>query len=113
MNFKLIVFALAISFSLGSCSGNKSDGDSLVRKRIIQKIETDGMGMLKELKIESIEKLNDSTYKGIHSFSNPMIDKKVRVTRNYIFTTDLDSITNNEGVKTEMKSEGEWVETGF
>ena len=42
-----------------------------------------------------------------------MFDKEVRVTRNYTFTADLDSITKKEDVKTEMKSEGEWVKTGF
>ena len=68
--------------------------------------------MLKDIKIESIEKLNDSTYKGVHSFSNPMFDKEVRVTKNYSFTSDLDSITKSESIKTEMKSEGEWVKTG-
>jgi hypothetical protein len=85
----------------------------MVTKRIIQKIESDGMGMIKDLKIEIVEKLNDTTFKGVHSFNNPMFDKEVRVTRNYTFTTDLDSITNKKDIKTEMKSEGEWVKTGF
>ncbi|QDP47325.1 MAG: hypothetical protein Unbinned4388contig1000_44 [Prokaryotic dsDNA virus sp.] len=113
INLKLVVFALVIGFGLVSCGNNESNRDALVRKRIIQKIEMDGMGMLKDLKIESVNKLNDSTYKGVHSFSNPIFNKEIRVTRNYTFTADLDSITKKEGVKTEVKSEGEWVETGF
>lgn len=106
------ILMLAFLFTAISC-GNQNSEESLVKKRIVQKIETDGMGMLKNLKIESVEKLNDSTYKGVHSFTNPMFDNEVRLTRNYIFTTNLDSITKMEGKKTEMKSEGEWVETGF
>ncbi len=113
MNVKLVVFATLVSFGAVSCSGNKLEGDSLVRKRIIQKIDTDGMGMLKDIEIEKIEKINDSTYKGVHSFYNPMFDKDIRLTREYTFTADLDSITKKEDIKSEMKSEGEWVETGF
>lgn len=112
-NFKIILSALLIICFLSSCGNNESNRDSLVKKRIVQKIETDGMGMIKDLKIVTVEKFNDSTYKGVHSFTNPMFDKEVRVTRNYTFTADLDSITKKEDVKTEMKSEGEWVKTGF
>jgi hypothetical protein len=104
---KLLV--LVISLGLFSCGG-ESDEDSLVRKRIIQKIETNAMGMIKDVNLEKLEKVNDSTFKGSHSFFNPMVDKEVRVTRNYIFTSDLDSIVNDVDVKTEMKSEGEWVD---
>ena len=68
---------------------------------------------MKDLNIESIEKVNDSIYKGVHSFSNSMFDKQVRVTRNYTFTTDLDSITNIGEAKAEIKSEGEWIDTGL
>ena len=40
----------------------------------MQKIEVAGMGMLKDVNIESIEKVNDTTYKGVHSFANPILD---------------------------------------
>lgn len=113
MNLKLLVLTFIIGFAFASCSNEKSDSNSLVKKRIIQKIETDAMGMIKDLKIVNIEKLNDTTFRGIHTFSNPMFNKEVRITRNYIFTIDLDSITKKEDIKTEMKSEGKWVKTGF
>ena len=112
-NIKLKLFVVVLVFSLYSCGGNESNSESLVKKRIIQKIESDGMGVIKDLKIESVEKLNDTIFKGVHSFTNPMFDKEVRITRNYTFTTDLDSITNKIDIKTEMKSEGEWVKTVF
>ncbi len=110
MNFRLVVFLIVISFFLSACNGGKPEGDALVKKRITQKIESDAMGMIKDLKIESIEKLTNSTYKGVHSFSNPMFKKQMRVTRKYTFTENLDSIIEKEDLKIEMKSEGEWVE---
>lgn len=113
MNKNLIVFSVIVFFYTISCDAQKTNRDSLVRKRIIQKIETSGMGLLKELKIESIKKFNDSIYKGIHNFSNPMFNKEVRVTQNYIFTSNLDSITKSNLLKTEIKSEGEWLEIRF
>ena len=33
--------------------------------------------MLKDINIESIEKVNDTTYKGVHSFANPILDNEV------------------------------------
>ena len=115
-NFKITVFAFAIgliSCSTNESSSNLSNGEALVKKRIIQKIETAGMGMLENLEIETIDKINDSTYKGVHSFTNPMVGKEIRVTREYSFTADLDSITKAKKLKTEMKSAGEWVDAGF
>lgn len=112
MRIKIIVLVLFVGFGLSSCNGTSSES-SIAKKRIIQKIEADGMGMIKKLKIESVEKLNDSMFKGIHSFTNPLVDKDVRITRDYTFTADFDSITNVEDVKFEIKSQGEWVESGF
>ena len=115
-NFKLLISSLCLTILLISCGDNKSNsdsGDSLVKKRIKQKIEVAGMGMLKDINIESIEKVNDTTYKGIHSFANPILDNEVRLTKNYFFTIDLDSITGDEQLKSEMKSEGEWIEVKF
>ena len=112
-NFKLLIVSISLVVLFTSCGNNKSDSDSLVKKRIMQKIEVAGMGMLKDINIESIEKVNDTTYKGIHSFANPILDNEVRLTKNYFFTIDLDSITGDEQLKSEMKSEGEWIEVKF
>ena len=90
-NFKLIISSLYLVVLLTSCGGN---GDSLVKKKIIQRIQIAGLGMLKDLKIESIQKVNDTTYQGIHSLKHPFLDlKDLRLTRNYFFTANLDSIT--------------------
>lgn len=94
-----------------SCNETNSE-KSLAEKRIIQEIEASSMGMIKDLNIEKVEKMNDSIYVGIHSFTNPMLEKEVRITRNYNFTKGFDTIKNFEDIKFEIKSEGEWVETG-
>lgn len=112
MNLKLVALSIVTCLCLISCSKTKLEGESLVRKRITQKIESNGMGMITDLKIESIKKLNDSTYQGIHNFFNEMFKKEVRVTRIYSFTINLDSIIKSKNVQTEMKSENEWVKVG-
>ena len=46
-NFKLLISSLCLTILLISCGDNKSNsdsGDSLVKKRIKQKIEVAGMG---------------------------------------------------------------------
>ena len=107
-NFKFIISSLFLVVLLTSCGDNS---DSLVEEKIIQRIKIAGFGMLKDLKIESIEKVNDTTYKGMHSFKHPFLDlKDIRLTRNYFFTADLDSITGYKVLKKEMKSKGEWAE---
>ena len=110
-NLKLIISSLYLLVLLTSCVSNS---DSLVKKKIIQRIQISGLGMLKDLKIESIQKVNDTTYQGIHSFKHPFLNlKDLRLTRNYFFTANLDSITGYKVLKKEMKSEGEWVEVNL
>ena len=110
---KKLLYVLLIGVGLSSCGLNDSSEDALVKKRIIQKVEVEGMGMLKDVKMESVEKLDELTYKGVHSFYNPLFDKEIRVTRIYLFSEDLQNITKKENVKIEMKSEGEWVKADF
>jgi hypothetical protein len=42
-----------------------------------------------------------------------MVDKEMRVTNTYYFTSDLSRIKKSETTKTEMKSEGEFIDAGF
>jgi|TARA_R110000822_G_scaffold290703_1_gene412734 hypothetical protein len=109
---KSVLFTIAFSLLLVSC-GDDSSPVALAKKRIFQKVDADGMGMLKDLKIISVEMINDSTYKAIHTFTNPMMSKEMRITRNYFFTSDSDSIKNQEDLKVEIKSKGEWIKAGF
>lgn len=108
---KKSLLSLALLFLLFSCG--EANPNAEFEKKIYQKIEVDGMGMLKDLKIQSVEKVNDTTYKATHTFINPMIEKEMRISRNYFFTQDGSSISDKEDLNVEMKSQGEWVKAGF
>lgn len=104
------VLMLAFFFVAISC-GDQNSEENLVKKRIIQNVETSSMGMINNVDVSVIEKLNDSTYLGVYSFHNRLMDKEIRITKNFTFTKDFEKITNSEEKKYEVKSEGEWVET--
>ena len=69
--------------------------------------------MIKDLEIISVEKINDTTYKAVHTFTNPLIEKEMRIARNYFFTIDAETINNKEDITVEIKSAGEWVKSRF
>ena len=106
---KLLLLSLTIL--LFSCGD--SDPNALAKKRIFQLVDANGMGMLKDLEVVSVEKINDTTYKGVHIFTNPIMNKEMRIARNYFFTIDGETINNNEDITVEIKSKGEWVKSGF
>ena len=86
----------------------------LATKRIIQRIDADGMGMLTNLEVFDVEQQDDSTFKATHTFLNPLVDRELKITRLYTLNAGLDSVVSKVNLgKTQMKSEGEWIETGF
>jgi hypothetical protein len=119
VNFLTLITA---SFILASCGGDVTTSNAasqdplkLAEKRIKQRIEADAMGIIDELEILEIVPAggNDSTFRATHSFLNIMIDKKVKLTRVYTLNAGLDSVIENQNLKSWMMSEGEWVETGW
>ena len=111
INFKPVLFAISFSLLLVSC-GDDSSKTALAKKRIFKELDANAMGTLKDLKITNVEMTNDSTYKASHTFTNSIMRKEMRVTRNYFFTSNSDFIKNIEDVKIEVKSEGKWMKTG-
>jgi hypothetical protein len=108
---KKSLFSLALLFLLFSCG--EANPNAEFEKKIYQKIDVAGMGMLEDLKIQSVEKVNDTTYKATHTFTNPMMKKEMRISRNYFFTQDGSSISDYEDLTVEMKSQGEWVKASL
>lgn len=104
---KQLIAFLSVAAIL-SCSS-----DIPIEKSIKQEIDRKGMGMVKIKQLSKPEKINDSTYSASHIFFNDMVEKEMRVTNTYYFTSDLSSIKKSETNKTEMKSEGEFIDTGF
>ena len=100
---------------LGDSSSTTSDNPLIEQatKRIRQDIDAKGMGMLKDFKVYDVEQLNDSMFRATREFTNPMIEKEIKITADYTFDSELNTIINSETVKSYMKSEGEWVEAGF
>lgn len=110
------------SFILASCGGDGATSNAaspdpleLAEKRIKQRIEADAMGIIDQLEILEVVPAggNDSTFRATHSFLNIMIDKQVKLTRVYTLNAGLDSVIENQKLKSWMMSEGEWVETGW
>lgn len=111
----ILLSALILSGCNSNNSNNVVEENPLdnIEKRIYQNVDAAGFGLLEDLVIESIYRLDSVTFEASHTFTNPMMEREMRITNKYTFTSDLDSIINKEDVKTEMKSEEEWVDTGF
>mgnify|MGYP001460144278 CR=1 FL=1 len=103
---------LFVFFAIFSCGGetNKSNPSSIAKKTIKQKIDVDGMGMLEGLKIESVNQIDEKTFEAVHTFTNPIVKRKMRITRKYYLNSLLDSVMKKEEIKTEMETEGEFKE---
>jgi PBP1b-binding outer membrane lipoprotein LpoB len=119
---KNLIVIMALLILMISCMGNNAEKKSsdknnkdLVEKRILQYIDKQAMGMLnmKNVKIEEIQKQDDTTYIGIRIFHNPAVDSKVRITTKYIFPLTLDSVKCSEDIKAEKESQGEWIDMQF
>ena len=111
----ILLSALILSGCNSNNSNNVVDENPLdnVEKRIYQNLDAAALGLIDDLVIESVSQLDSVTFQASHTGTNPFTDREIRVTTKYTFTLDLDSIINKEDVKTEMKSEGEWVDMGF
>lgn len=72
-------------------------------KTIKKTIETNSEGMMKNLKINTVELEDSTTFKAIHTFISPY-DKEMRVTGRYYLNSKLDSIIAKEDLRTEIKS---------
>lgn len=114
---KTLILLFALSLTIVSCEQNQAEqneggtealSEKTIIKRIKQNIDVKHAGLAKDVQYGNLEKVNDSTYRMAHSFFNPLIEKEIRTTDEYVFRAD--SIFSAKDVKIEMKSEGEWVE---
>ena len=110
---KKITFIIFITLFSCTQQSESDRNNNLVEKRIKQKIEADGLGMIKINTFSLDKKINDSVFQATHSFNNPMIEKEMNIVKHYTFNTSLDSIVSDEDISTQMMSEGEWVDFGW
>jgi hypothetical protein len=107
---KILLISISILFFNCSNSSNSVKQTSNADKTILQKIDMAGMGMLEDLKIQSVNMIGDNTYQATHTFTNPMTKREMRITRKYILNSELDSVLSMDDIKIEMKTEGEFKE---
>ena len=68
------------------------------------------LGYWKNLEIVYVEtSTSPKTYKAVHSYTNPMTKKELRIIRNYSFNILKNNIIDKEDILIEIKSSGEWV----
>jgi len=70
------------------------------------------MGMITDFKVYDVEQVNDSIFRATREFYNPMFEKEIKITEEYTFDSELNTIVESESIKSFMMSEGEWVEVG-
>ena len=117
IRMKYLTLSIAICCLLACGQSNPKTSENPIieqaTKRIRQKIDAAGMGMIKDFKVYDVEQLNDSVFRATREFNNPMFDKDIKITEDYTFDSELNTIIDSESVKSYMKSEGEWVEVGI
>ena len=97
----------------GCSESEESKTEELMQKRVRQEIDVSAMGMI-DFDIDSFVVLSDTSCFARHSFYNDMVSADVRVSNFYYFNPGIEKVIHKEQAsKTEMKSEGEWVSTGF
>ena len=116
MNKYLSLFiAICCLLACGQANPNPSENPIIEQatKRIRQQIDAKAMGMIKDFKVYDVEQLNDSVFRATREFHNPMFEKDIKITEDYTFDSELNTIVESLTVTSYMKSEGEWVKAGM
>lgn len=103
----LIFFSCSDSPSKNSSSKPKYDSQ---RKQMIAQESTRWMGMATPKNFD-FNVVNDSTFTISSEFKHPFLEKEVRFTYTYEYTSSLDSIKASELSKSEVLVEGEYIES--
>lgn len=104
-----ILFTFAIFF--GACSNFSGPDLSKVENTILKKLNKNSSGLMLNLDISNIEVINDSTFIAIHSFTNSVLKKEMKITNQYDLNSELSKIKKQKQVKMEILSNDEWIES--
>ena len=109
---KLILSPLILIYACTSPSAVKSvDNYDAAKSTIISKLESDGLGMIKDFEIIGLQEVDSVNYNAIYVFTNPLIGKKIKLEKIFTFSdTNTDSILSVEEVSSLMEKNGEWIE---
>lgn len=109
---KLLLLPLILMCACTSPSDVKSkDNYEEAKSTIISKLESDGLGMIKDFEITALKAIDSVNYNATYVFTNPLVGKKIKLERIFTFSdTNTDSILSVEDVSSLMEKNGEWIE---
>ena len=109
---KLLLLPLILMCACTSPSDVKSkDNYEEAKSTIISKLESDGLGMIKDFEVTALKAIDSVNYNATYVFTNPLVGKKIKLERIFTFSdTNTDSILSVEDVSSLMEKNGEWIE---
>ena len=99
---------LILIMTFAACSEPNND-PNYKKAYKVAKLKIDKMyeGML-EFKIDSFGQYSDSSYLARDITYNILVEKEVRNTNEYVYSSNWDKILKRKMLKHEMKTDGEW-----
>lgn len=107
--FSILAMVFLISGSGCEFGNSEAHKIKIAKETIVQFIEVDGTVPFKDLEIISVTAVDDSSYKAVHTLTNTILKKEMRIERIYFLASDLKTCKKKKDLKIEMKSAGEWI----
>tara|TARA_B110000093_G_C12822259_1_gene347439 strand:+ start:347 stop:718 length:372 start_codon:yes stop_codon:yes gene_type:complete len=99
---------------LTSCGSKQSDNEgnrNHAKNTIVSKLESDGLGMIKDFEVINLELVDSVNYDATYIFTNPMIGKRIKIQKIFTFSNQgADSIISVNEVSSLFEKDGEWVD---
>ena len=99
---------------LTSCGSKQSDNEgnrNHAKNTIVSKLESDGLGMIKDFEVINLELVDSVNYDATYIFTNPMIGKRIKIQKIFTFSNQgADSIISVKEVSSLFEKDGEWVD---
>ena len=99
---------------LTSCGSKQSDDEgnrNHAKNTIVSKLESDGLGMIKDFEVINLELVDSVNYDATYIFTNPMIGKRIKIQKIFTFSNQgSDSIISVKEVSSLFEKDGEWVD---
>ena len=99
---------------LTSCGSKQSDNEgnrNHAKNTIVSKLESDGLGMIKDFEVINLELVDSVNYDATYIFTNPMIGKRIKIQKIFTFSNQgSDSIISVKEVSSLFEKDGEWVD---
>lgn len=104
---KIFILFLLVLFT--NCFGPQDKKVKLFKQRIDSKFG----GSVTPKNISEFKKINDSVFEISFEMFNYITNKELKAFTKVVFNKQLDSIISTHRIKTQIKSEGEWIDMNF